>query len=165
MIDFDVLTEPAFREGVERIGVGVVVRDTSARVLVIRDPAGRLLTHQRNDKPGIAWPGVWTPIGGWREADETPQETASREVREEAGITITRMRLIPGPQHDLVSPLTRVLHAAWDGPDSDLRLGDEGLAVRMVPLAEVLDLKVPPYMHHYLPLLAAAADQTTGRTS
>uniref|UniRef100_UPI001CCF4F0C NUDIX hydrolase n=1 Tax=Streptomyces sp. LS1784 TaxID=2851533 RepID=UPI001CCF4F0C len=98
-------------------------------------------------------------------ADEAPQETAAREVREEAGIEITRVRPVPGPQHDLVSPLVRVLHAHWDGPESDLRLGDEGLAVRMVPLAEVLDLKVPPYMYHYLPLLAAAADQPTGRNS
>ncbi|MGW4895150.1 NUDIX domain-containing protein [Kitasatospora sp. NPDC004240] len=141
------------------------VDDFEGIMVLVTDRAGRLLMHHRDDKPGIAWPGHWTPIGGWREADETPQETAAREVREEAGIEISRMRPVPGPQHDLVSPLTRVLHAVWDGPESDLRLGDEGLAVRMVPLDEVLDLKVPPYMHHYLPLLAAAADHTAGRTS
>ncbi|MEU9045965.1 MULTISPECIES: hypothetical protein [unclassified Kitasatospora] len=56
-------------------------------------------------------------------------------------------------------------YAVWHGPESDLRLGDEGLAVRMVPFDEVLDLKVPPYMHHYLPLLIAANGQSTGRTS
>ncbi|MFJ6775326.1 NUDIX domain-containing protein [Kitasatospora sp. NPDC091257] len=139
--------------------------DFEGVMVLVTDPAGRLLMHHRDDKPGIAWPGYWTPIGGWREADETPEENAAREVREEAGITITRMRPVPGPQHELVSPLVRVLHAAWDGPDSDLRLGDEGLAVRMVPFDEVLDLKVPPYMQHYLPLLAAAADHPAGSTS
>ncbi|MEV8100493.1 NUDIX hydrolase [Kitasatospora sp. NPDC085879] len=139
--------------------------DFEGITVFVTDPAGRLLMHHRDDKSGIAWPGHWTPIGGWREGDETPQETAAREVREEAGITITRMRLLAGPRHDLVSPLIRVLHAVWDGPESDLRLGGEGLAVRMVPLAKVFDLKVPPHMHHYLPLLTAATDRPTGRTS
>ncbi|MFE2726491.1 NUDIX domain-containing protein [Kitasatospora sp. NPDC059327] len=120
---------------------------------LVTDPAGHLLLHHRDDKPGIAWPGYWTPIGGWREADETPEQTAAREIHEEAGITVTRIRPVPGPQHELVHPLTRVLHATWDGPASDLRLGDEGLAVRMVPLDEVPLLKVPPYMQHYLPLI------------
>nr|WP_223244816.1 NUDIX hydrolase [Streptomyces sp. CBMA156] len=131
--------------------------DFEGVMVLVTDLAGRLLMHHRDDRPGIAWPGYWAPIGGWREADETPEETAAREVREEAGITITRARLVPGPQHHHVSPLVRVLHAVRDGPERDLRLGDEGLAVRMVPLDEVLDLKVPPYMHHYLPLLAAGS--------
>ncbi|MEV4612573.1 NUDIX domain-containing protein [Kitasatospora sp. NPDC049258] len=134
-------------------------------LVLVTDPAGRLLMHHRDDKEGIAWPGYWTPIGGWREGDETPEETAAREVLEEAGLTITRMHRVPGPQHDLVHPLTRVLHAVWDGPASDLRLGDEGLEVRMVALDEVPTLKVPPYLQHYLPLLAAAADRPAGRTA
>ncbi|MGW4890679.1 hypothetical protein ACWEQL_00190 [Kitasatospora sp. NPDC004240] len=33
MIDFEVLTTSARREGIERFGVGVVVRDRSGRVL------------------------------------------------------------------------------------------------------------------------------------
>ncbi|MEV7783205.1 hypothetical protein [Kitasatospora sp. NPDC088351] len=62
-------------------------------------------------------------------------------------------------------PLTRVLHTVWDGPETVLRLGDEALALHMVPLDEVLDLKIPLYMHHYLPLLTAAAAKRPGRTS
>ncbi|GGV19173.1 hypothetical protein GCM10010495_37620 [Kitasatospora herbaricolor] len=123
-------------------------------MVFVTDREGRLLMHHRDDKPGIAWPGYWTPIGGWREAHETPQETAAREVLEEAGITVTGLRPLPGPHHELVHRLTSVLHAVQDGPEADLRLGDEGLAVRMVPLGEVPALKVPPYMRHYLPLLA-----------
>ncbi len=122
----------------------------------VTDRHGRLLMHHRDQNPGIAWPGHWTPIGGWREGDESPEENAAREILEEAGIEVTGLRVVPGPHHELVSPLTRVLHAVWDGAESDLRLGDEGLAVRMVPLDEVLGLRVPPYMPHYLPLLAGA---------
>ncbi|GLW74700.1 hypothetical protein Kpho02_69970 [Kitasatospora phosalacinea] len=139
--------------------------DFEGVLVFVTDPAGRLLMHLREDRPGMAWPGYWTPIGGWREADESARESAVREVREEAGIEITGLRNLPDPHPDLGLPLTRVLHAVWDGDESALQLGDEGLAVRMVPLDEVLDLKVPPYLHHYLPLLAAAADLPTGRTS
>ncbi|MFF3074205.1 NUDIX domain-containing protein [Kitasatospora sp. NPDC057904] len=139
--------------------------DFEGVLVFVTDPAGRLLMHLREGRPGMPWPGCWTPIGGWREADESPRESAVREVREEAGIEITGLRSLPDPHHDLGLPLTRVLHAVWDGPDSELRLGDEGQGVRMVPLDEVLALNVPPYMQHYLPLLAAAADQPTGRTS
>ncbi|MFI9332112.1 NUDIX domain-containing protein [Kitasatospora sp. NPDC052868] len=140
-------------------------RDDFEGVLVfVTDREGRLLMHQREERPtGMAWPGYWTPIGGWREGTETSEETAEREVLEEAGITISGLRPLPDPHHDLGLPLTRVLHAVWDGPESDLRLGDEGLAVRMVPLDEVLRLKVPPYMHHYLPLIADAAGLPSGR--
>ncbi|GGU94212.1 NUDIX hydrolase [Kitasatospora aureofaciens] len=141
-------------------------------LLFVTDRAGRLLMHQREAGPGMARPGYWTPIGGRRKADESARESAVREVREEAGIEITGLRPLPGPRPDLDLPLTRALHAVWTGPEGDLRLGDGGLAVRMVPFGEVLDLKVPPYMHHYLPLLAAATaeqpdqpDQPTGRNS
>ncbi|MFD8703651.1 NUDIX domain-containing protein [Kitasatospora sp. NPDC059648] len=139
--------------------------DFEGVLVLVTDRAGRLLMHQREDRPGMAWPGCWTPIGGRREADENAEESAVREVREEAGIEITGLRPLPDPHHDLDLPLTRAPHAVWTGPDSDLQLGDERQAVRMVPFAEVLNLNVPPYMHHYLPLLAAAADQPTGRTS
>jgi len=134
-------------------------------MVLVTDGRGRLLMHHRDQRQGIAWPGHWTPIGGWREGAETAEETAAREVLEEAGITVSGLRPVPGPQHDLVHPLTRVLHTVWDGPESDLRLGDEGLAVRMVPLDEVPLLKVPPYMHHYLALLADAAGLPSGRTA
>ncbi|MFE4515144.1 NUDIX domain-containing protein [Kitasatospora sp. NPDC056783] len=131
--------------------------DFEGVLVFVTDRAGRLLMHQREDRPGMPWPGHWTPIGGRREADEIAEETAVREVREEAGIEITGLRPLPDPHHDLGLPLTRVLHAHWDGAEAELRLGDEGLAVRMVPLDEVLDVKVPPYLRHYLPLLAEAA--------
>ncbi|WP_051966934.1 NUDIX hydrolase [Kitasatospora mediocidica] len=131
----------------------------------VTDRQGRLLMHHRDHNPGIAWPGHWTPIGGWREGEESPEEAAAREVLEEAGIEVTGLRPVPGPHHELVHPLTRVLHTVWDGDESDLRLGDEGLAVRMVPLDEVPTLTVPPYMRHYLTFLTTAADQPAGSSS
>ncbi|MFB7620818.1 NUDIX domain-containing protein [Kitasatospora sp. NPDC056181] len=110
----------------------------------------RLLMNLRDEKPGIAWPAHWTPIGGRREGVETAFESATREVREEAGILVKGLRELTGPHHPHVHGSTVVLAGVFDGAESDLVLG-EGQAVRLVPLAEVLSLKVPPYMAHYLP--------------
>jgi 8-oxo-dGTP pyrophosphatase MutT (NUDIX family) len=131
--------------------------DFEGVLVLVTDPAGRLLMHLRDTGPG-PWPGYWTPPGGWREGDESSEESAVREVREEAGIEISTigLRALPDPHPDLGLPLTRVLHAVWNGSESDLVLGDEGQALRMVPLADVLDLHVPPYLQHYLPLLTSS---------
>ncbi|GAA2255619.1 hypothetical protein GCM10010430_44290 [Kitasatospora cystarginea] len=129
--------------------------DFEGVLVLVTDPAGRLLMHLRDTGPG-PWPGYWTPPGGWREGDESAEESAVREVREEAGIEITGLRTLPDPLPDHGLPLTRVQHATWTGSENDLQLGDEGQALRMVPLDEVLGLHVPPYLQHYLPLLTSS---------
>jgi hypothetical protein len=43
VIDFDVLTALAAREGIERLGVGVIVRDHAGQVLLIRRAAHEVL--------------------------------------------------------------------------------------------------------------------------
>jgi len=48
----------------------------------------KLLTYQRDDKPGIPWPGLWDLPGGGREGDETPMQCALRETWEEFGLTL-----------------------------------------------------------------------------
>ncbi|MGR3434098.1 MAG: NUDIX domain-containing protein [Shimia sp.] len=47
-----------------------------------------LLVIQRDDIPGIAFPGHWDLPGGGREADESPVETALRETREEVALDV-----------------------------------------------------------------------------
>ena len=51
----------------------------------IFNPAGLVLMGKRLSAHGI---GTWAPPGGKMEYRETPQETASRELSEETGITI-----------------------------------------------------------------------------
>jgi 8-oxo-dGTP diphosphatase len=48
----------------------------------------RLLVLQRDDRPGLLWPGFWDLPGGGREAKETPLACALRETREESGLTV-----------------------------------------------------------------------------
>lgn len=73
MIDFDVLTGPALREGIERICVGVVARDASGRVLGMRSTAD---------------PDVWDMPGGTVEHGESPFDATVREAREELGLDL-----------------------------------------------------------------------------
>ena len=51
---------------------------------VLTNEAGELLLVQRNVPPGI---GDWCLPGGFMEVDETPEETALRELSEETGLT------------------------------------------------------------------------------
>ncbi|HEY1635364.1 MAG TPA: NUDIX domain-containing protein, partial [Acidimicrobiales bacterium] len=53
-----------------------------------RDPAGRVLLVRHADSE------KWDTIGGFVEPDETPQEAAMREAREEASVEVELVRLL-----------------------------------------------------------------------
>jgi 8-oxo-dGTP diphosphatase len=50
---------------------------------------GKLLMHLRDNKPGLFNANMWDFAGGGREGEETPQECAMREVKEEFEIELT----------------------------------------------------------------------------
>lgn len=56
---------------------------------LIYNEAGEYLLHLRDDIPGIWEPGSWSLLGGGREpGDRSLEETARRELREEAGLEL-----------------------------------------------------------------------------
>ena len=65
-------------------------REGSAVILF--DAAGRVLLQQRDDDIGPAGYGRWTVPGGGREGDEDPRTTALREMEEETGLRLERLR-------------------------------------------------------------------------
>ncbi len=50
---------------------------------ILVNPAGRILLQQRENKPGLMYPGCWTTFGGTVEPGETPDEAMRRELLEE----------------------------------------------------------------------------------
>jgi 8-oxo-dGTP diphosphatase len=54
----------------------------------------RVLTHLRDNLPGLAYAGHWDFPGGGREGDETAEGCALRELHEEYGLILPADRLI-----------------------------------------------------------------------
>ena len=69
-------------------------REVAAAILV--GTCGRILLQQRDDVPGILYPGMIGLFGGHREeGDETPLACAQREIEEEIGYRVPAERLEP----------------------------------------------------------------------
>ena len=68
-------------------------REVAAAILV--GTCGRILLQQRDDVPGILYPGMIGLFGGHREGDETPLACAQREIEEEIGYRVPAEQLEP----------------------------------------------------------------------
>ena len=68
-------------------------REVAAAILV--GTCGRVLLQQRDDVPGILYPGLIGLFGGHREGDESFPACAQREIEEEIGYRVPLERLEP----------------------------------------------------------------------
>jgi 8-oxo-dGTP pyrophosphatase MutT (NUDIX family) len=132
---------PHLRRIRELIGNEVLALPTVA--VLPRDDDGRVLLVHSNEGHG------WITIGGGVEVDESPQDAAIREAREEAGIEVglTRLLTVVGgagyrltyPNGDQVSPVGAVwearIEAGTPTPDHD-----ETNDVRWFTVEELADL-------------------------
>jgi len=106
---------------------------------------GKILLVKRGSKPGR---GKWTVPGGLVEVGETVQETVVREVKEESGLDVEVDRLI-----DVVDSITKdeegrvryhfiildffvKLKKKLEGENKKLKVGDDALEAKWVPLSE-----------------------------
>jgi len=107
---------------------------------------GKILLVKRGSKPGR---GKWSVPGGLVEVGETIHETVAREVEEETGLDVEVDRLI-----DVVDSITRdekgkiryhfiildffvKLKEKGKSESRELKVGDDALEARWVPLSEV----------------------------
>lgn len=99
-----------------------------------------VLVYQRDEKPGIPWPGCWDLPGGGREGSETPQQCVQRETLEEFGIRLLARQILwqqlyagihPGdlPTWFMIGEITPEQIAA-------IRFGEEGQRWQMMPVNE-----------------------------
>ena len=68
-------------------------REIAAAILI--GACGRFLLQQRDDIPGILYPGQISLFGGHREGDETFLACLQRELEEEIGLSIEAERCEP----------------------------------------------------------------------
>jgi 8-oxo-dGTP diphosphatase len=70
--------------------------DTYAVGVILREKGGRLWMAKRLKAPGF---GKYTAVGGKLEEEETIEECARREAREEAGVEIEDLRFLMTVRH------------------------------------------------------------------
>jgi 8-oxo-dGTP diphosphatase len=107
------------------------------------DSDGRVLLAQR--PPGKPMEGLWEFPGGKVEADERPEETLIRELKEELNIIVSEPCLAPltfashiYPDFHLLMPL--YVCRRWEGTVHPL----EGQAVAWVRPNQLREYKMPP---------------------
>lgn len=118
----------------------------SAVILV--DGAGRVLLQQRDDAIPPEGYGRWAIPGGGREGDESPRETAAREIAEETGLALQRLRFFRTYDLAATPPAgdARRLHVffADDEVDAGAIVVGEGLDFRFWSPEEAAALRMNP---------------------
>ena len=123
-------------------------------VALIRNTAGELLLHLRDDIEGIAWPGYWSVLGGGCDPGESAAEAISRELAEEAGLSIAELEPLFSTVdvHGSGQEIT-FFAGHWDGDEQSLPL-TEGVKLQFFVPDRVDVLTMPPFIrdgiHRYL---------------
>jgi len=120
-----------------------VIRTVLVAACALVDADGRVLLAQR--PPNKPMPGLWEFPGGKVEANERPEDTLIRELREELNIVVSEPCLAPltfashlYPDFHLLMPL--YVCRRWEGTVEPL----EGQALAWVKPNRMREYKMPP---------------------
>jgi 8-oxo-dGTP pyrophosphatase MutT (NUDIX family) len=122
--------------------------DAEGILVILVDREGRLLLQLREDKQGIALPGVWCVPGGALEPGESPSEATRRELQEETGQAVEPLHFVAS-----VRPDRRTAHVFSGGArfaEAAIVVG-EGQAFRFFSWEEIRRLQ--PTAPFIIPLL------------
>lgn len=108
-----------------------------------------LLVLQRDDTPGLLWPGYWDLAGGGREGGETPLGCALRELREEFGLRIPASSVTWGRAYTntIGRSVWFFVGAVPSSARADIQFGNEGQGWDLMPVPAFLahDRAVPQF--------------------
>lgn len=110
-------------------------------VAVIRNENGDVLLARRNEPELKHAHDKWEFVGGGIEFGESPEEALKREVKEEAGVTVEIVRLLPKIFAEMLNEEIQVIILTYECKiiSGELRAGlDQEIAeLNFVPLSEV----------------------------
>ncbi|WP_298259983.1 NUDIX hydrolase [uncultured Litoreibacter sp.] len=89
----------------------------------------QLLVLLRDDFDHIPFPACWDFAGGGREAGETPEQCALREVKEEFGLTLAAYQLVGKVAYETTNPKGLAAFFAAHlplGTEEGISFGEEG---------------------------------------
>jgi 8-oxo-dGTP pyrophosphatase MutT (NUDIX family) len=62
-------------------------------VILFENADGQLAFQLRDDRPDVSCANHWGLFGGWQEIGESPEQTISREIKEELGLQLDPAKL------------------------------------------------------------------------
>ena len=130
------------------------VRD-SAGVFLRHAGSGDFLFHLRDAKPDIADPDRWSLIGGSIDDGESPEQAAKREVFEEIGIRVEKLRYLATIDAvDVVKGVRHPLRIALFLSEIDVDANDialtEGQQVRYFSLDAIMERDLKPEFKRFI---------------
>jgi len=102
----------------------------------------QLIAIQRDNKPGLRFAGMWDLPGGGRENNETPAETAKREVFEELGIILNDDDFIYQKEHPAMVEKDSIAYfLAANITNEQIKsivFGDEGQGWKLTTITDIV---------------------------
>jgi 8-oxo-dGTP diphosphatase len=110
-------------------------------VAVIQNENGDILLAKRNEPELEHAHGKWEFVGGGIEFGESPEEALKREVKEEAGIEVEVVKVLPKIFSEMLNEQTQVIILSYEcritGGELKAGLDQEIAELKFVPLVEV----------------------------
>jgi len=111
----------------------------------------QIITIQRDDKPGLRFAGMWDLPGGGREDDETPNETAKREVFEELRIILRDEDIFYQKEYPAMVEKNLIAYflaaKVTNKQIENIVFGDEGQGWKLMTIADLLaDKNAVPHL-------------------
>ncbi len=102
-----------------------------------------IIAIQRDNKPGLRFANMWDLPGGGREGNESPFETAKREVFEELTMTLNESDLFYQKEYPAMVEKGEIAYflaiTISQAQIDSIVFGDEGQGWKLQPIQEFLD--------------------------
>lgn len=127
-------------------GEGKLSPANAAGALIVVGTERHYLMQLRDQKTGIFYPGHWGVFGGAIDPGETPEQTLTRELHEEIGLTVSTIRYFTEFSFDFgFNGLGRFTRRYFEVPIEPSQIDKivlrEGSAFRLFPARTLLNAR------------------------